>query len=711
MTSANQAAAAAAPRGAAFWLWRAVRTVIIWLAGAVALGVTAWLLPRVTVTNFRAALAMVVLMALLNALLWPLLTRLALPVLAATFGLAAIVLNFLIIFFAARILPGVTITGILSPLWLALAVTAATVLVSAILSVDDDMVFERNLMRRHGRRTRAGDLPKYPGVAFIEIDGLSGAIFWRAVQNGYMPNIRRYLAGSHALKVWETDLSSQTGAAQTGILLGSNDNIPAFQWVDKARGSVYVASSNGQDCQRLESELGTGHGLLAHRGHSIGNLVSGEAELATITYSRLSGTQVKAAQSAWYGFLSSPYAMFRGLVMLIWDGLAEYYGRAKARQNGEVIVAKRLHVYPWERAATIGILSDVITYTVIQDFFTGEVDALYGTLSGYDVVAHAAGVESADAMIALGRVDRNIGRLLHAAREADRPYEIVLLSDHGQSKGLNFEVRYGQPIEGLIQSLLPSSIKVYGGLDSDEGWDHVAVALTEARQEQASLLGRLLGRATKDRVEDGMVQIGPERAGAGSMKQWWATDDTKQNAVVIGSGNLGLVYFPDYTARLTKREIDELAPRLIPGLLAHPGIGWVMAKTDEGSVVLSQRGTYHLDSDRVEGENPLAAYSPTTPGHLRRADGFTNAPDLYFGSFYDPVKDEGTAFEGQMGYHGGIGGEQQRPFVFYPTHWSQPEGDLIGCAALHDQLAAWLAALRGDRAAPKLGDKTNTAAA
>ncbi len=683
-------------RNLAFWLYRLGRTLIIWAVGALAVGLTAWLLPRVQVTDYAAAFVLVAVLALVNALLWPLLTRLALPLLAATFGLAAFLLNFVVIWLTANILPGVTMTGLLSPLVLALVVTAATMAVSAILVVDDDMVFERNLMRRHGQRTRrSADLPSYPGVIFIEIDGLAGSIFWRAVENGYMPNVRRFLSGTHELHVWETDLSSQTGAAQTGILLGSNDNIPAFQWVDKARGSVYVASSNADDCQALEAALSTGNGVLAHRGHSVGNLVSGDAELATITYSRIAGQQAKAAQSSWYGFLSSPYAMFRGLALFIWDAMAEYFGRAKARQLGEPIVKKRLHVYPFERAATTGLLQDLITYTVIQDILTGDVDALYATLVGYDVVAHAAGVECADAMIALGRIDKNVGRIARAAAEADRPYEIVLLADHGQSKGLNFELRYGQEIESVVQSLVPDNIKVYGGLDSDEGWDHVSMALTEASQQQTSFLGRLVGRATKERTEDGQVQVGPPRAGAGPQRQWWSKEEGKLNAVVIGSGNLGLIYFPDFTERLSQDQIDALAPQLVTGLLAHEGIGWVLVRTADGSAVLGKDGVYHLATDQVEGLNPLADFSPTTPSHLRRANAFSNAPDIYFGSFYDPVKDEGCSFEGQMGYHGGIGGEQTQPFLFFPSHWPAPEGQLIGCAAVHDQMVHWLGLLRG----------------
>ena len=40
----------------------------------------------------------------------------------------------------------------------------------------------------------------------------------------------------YRLLEWETDLSSQTGASQAGILLGSNEDIPAFRWVEKENG-------------------------------------------------------------------------------------------------------------------------------------------------------------------------------------------------------------------------------------------------------------------------------------------------------------------------------------------------------------------------------------------------------------------------------------------------------------------------------------------
>ena len=55
--------------------------------------------------------------------------------------------------------------------------------------------------------------------------------------------------GSHRLVEWEPDLSSQTGASQAGILLGSNQDIPAFRWVDKETARV-IACSGPQTARR-----------------------------------------------------------------------------------------------------------------------------------------------------------------------------------------------------------------------------------------------------------------------------------------------------------------------------------------------------------------------------------------------------------------------------------------------------------------------------
>ncbi|NOR90896.1 MAG: hypothetical protein GQ524_11665 [Anaerolineales bacterium] len=53
-----------------------------------------------------------------------------------------------------------------------------------------------------------------PGVLFLEIDGLARPILEKALAEGHMPTLHRWLeSGSHTLSSWETDTSSQTSAS------------------------------------------------------------------------------------------------------------------------------------------------------------------------------------------------------------------------------------------------------------------------------------------------------------------------------------------------------------------------------------------------------------------------------------------------------------------------------------------------------------------
>ena len=170
---------------------------------------------------------------------------------------------------------------------------------------------------------------------------------------------------------------------------------------------------------------------------------------------------------------------------------------------------------------------------------------------------------------------------------------------------------------------------------------------------------------------------------------------------MLGSGNLGLVYLMEEPRRLTLEEIDERHPRLIPALREHPHVGWLLVRSSEhGPLVLGGRGTRYLADGRVEGEDPLAHFSPNAPAHLLRTDGFSNVADLMVGSFYDPDLDEGCAFEELISFHGGLGGPQTRPFILYPIELSAPGGPIVGAAAVHDVLVGWRRELQGEDAVP-----------
>ena len=106
------------------------------------------------------------------------------------------------------------------------------------------------------------------------------------MRDGSAPHMARWITeDGYRLGEWETDLSSQTGASQAGILLGSNEDIPAFRWVEKEHGRMIVCSSPA-DCAEIERRHATGIGLLADGGASRGNLLSGEADEVILTVSR-----------------------------------------------------------------------------------------------------------------------------------------------------------------------------------------------------------------------------------------------------------------------------------------------------------------------------------------------------------------------------------------------------------------------------------------
>jgi hypothetical protein len=270
-------------------------------------------------------------------------------------------------------------------------------------------------------------------------------------------------------------------------------------------------------------------------------------------------------------------------------------------------------------------------------------------------------------MEALRKLDQQFGRIARARQYAPRPYEIVVLSDHGQTQGATFKQRHGYGLDELVERSLEDA-KVAGYAGGDEQHAMVQTAVDEATGRTDSETKR---KKPKNDVSDRQV-------------------------VVLGSGNLGLVYLMELGHRLTLEELQERHPRLIPALREHPHIGWLLMRSGEhGAVVLGPSGASYLDEGRIEGEDPLAPFSPTASVHLRRTDGFAHVADIMIGSFYDPMVDEGCAFEELISFHGGLGGPQTRPFVLAPPRLALPDEPIVGAAAVHALLSNWRRELQG----------------
>ena len=166
----------------------------------------------------------------------------------------------------------------------------------------------------------------------------------------------------------------------------------------------------------------------------------------------------------------------------------------------------------------------------------------------------------------------------------------------------------------------------------------------------------------------------------------------------MASGCLGLITFPRLPGRVSAEQLDARYPRLLPTLVAHPGIGFVLVRSEaRGPVVLAARGVRVLDTGAVEGEDPLMPFGPNAAAHVARTDRFAHCPDLVVNSTYWEETGEVAAFEELVGSHGGMGGSQSCPFVLAPARFAAPAERIVGAEALHRTLRGWLADLGHDR--------------
>jgi putative membrane protein len=85
--------------------------ILNWLLAAVAIAITAYLLPGVTVDSLVAALIAAIVLGFINAVLRPIMILLTLPITIVTLGLFTLVINALLVQLAAAIVPGFSIRG------------------------------------------------------------------------------------------------------------------------------------------------------------------------------------------------------------------------------------------------------------------------------------------------------------------------------------------------------------------------------------------------------------------------------------------------------------------------------------------------------------------------------------------------------------------------------------------------------------------------
>lgn len=681
-----------------------MRRLLRWAIGVsavegVILVLLAWLLPGFTTGSIGFVALAAALVTVAQVITWPLIYRFSAALHPLLFPIASFVLSGALVLLLTRTtsdlgIGGLQVDNLRTGIVIAFGLTAGSTLLGAFFSLNDAVAYDWFVARPLRRRYAAEPRSMTPGVLFLEIDGLSEPVLRQALADGRMPTLRRWLdTGSHRLTSWEPDLSSQTSASQAGILLGDNTGIPAFRWYDKETGTLMI-SSRMATARELERRLASGEGLL-RTGASRWNVFSGEAPDSICTYSTF-GVAGRGGTNSYLAYFANPYTLSRAVVLYVGDVLRErWQARRQVWQNEQPRI-HRSRRYALIRAATTTVMQEAGLFMLLADVFRG-VSAVYCTFFAYDEVAHHSGIDRADAFWALQKLDRVVATLERAVADAPRPYHLVVLSDHGQSMGATFRQRTGRTLGQLVSSLVESSARVMIDERIAEDQGHLNLAVSEAlRARGDQRIARLLHRALRPWMAEDEAALDLKGKGSDATSEQAAEQN---DVVVLASGNMGLVSFPAWDERLTYEQIVDRFPALIPGLLAEEWIGFVMVRSaDEGGLVIGRGGIHYLDRGYAGGSDPLAPYGPNAADHLRRTDGFANAPDLLVMSAYDPETDAVAAFEELVGSHGGLGGPQTRPFVLYPAEFELGSESIVGAAALHRVLAGWLVAANGNGA-------------
>src|SRR3954451_18890136 len=674
------------------WDWRGgpvalvKRLLIVALVATIAFGITAAIMPGVRIDTIVSGVLAVFLVGLFNALIRPVLLLFVAPRSLILTTIVVLILQVVGFYVIATISPGVHVDRISTAIIASFVYAAINTALTAILGIDAGGSYYATLVQ--SLRAKTGAVPSdKPGVVIIQIDGLAHPIIAARIRAGSVTTMSSWVRGrTHKLSQWEALLPSMTSPSQLGILHGNNDGLPAFRWFERDT-QTFRVSSKPADAAELVRRASNGEGLLSNDGVSICNLVTGDATRSYLTTAGLvDGSKGIGDSKVFYGFFLSPTGYLRSITLFLAEFLKERYQARRTRRRGITPQMHRGMKYAGMRAASNVLLRDINVSLIIEEMYRGA-NVIYADFTDYDELAHHCGPERVESFEALDGVDDAIGTLAKAAESAPRPYRFVVLSDHGQSLGATFKQRYGESLGDLILRLMGGRATLAQGKQAPgEGSAFLNAFLSEVTRSKGAgaSVARLAfrNRTTADGVGDLDAPPEPE-----------APADPGSTAVV-GSGNLGLVYFTGHNHRLTIEELGDLHPGLVERLPGHPGLGGPDVRArGRGGMAIGPNGICYLDDGHVEGEDPTAEFGEHVLASLRREEAMPHAADLLLLSQYDPELGEVAAFEELIGSHGGLGGMQTKPFILPPIDGELDEPIPIGAPAIYRNLRRWLSSV------------------
>jgi hypothetical protein len=503
------------------------------------------------------------------------------------------------------------------------------------------------------------------GFIIVQIDGLSHQTFLKAVSEGYMPFLKSLLSSEKFnLSRYHCGIPGNTPAAQTGIMYGKNDGIPAFRWLNK-EDDTFFSFKNPLSASIVESRIASEKRGILSNGSSYVNLLSGGASRSVFTLSTLLTQDMQKRLSGlalFLLFLIHIIPFIRLIASTIVELAREFWEYMEIRFSGGI--QKSEGFFPLVRIFSNVLFYEVATFGAIIDIQHGR-PSIYLTYNGYDEAAHQRGPETKYGLNALRVIDRGVKKVVRQAlkKKKGMQYDIYVLSDHGNHPSIPFQYQYGESLEKFIYSKVKEGRITQYDTGGGQVKDYVMMALSSTLRGFSDQNLFFLRRVFKHFANYIDKHISYEERQV-----------TSENITIANSSTMSNLYFNFSRKRLDIEEIEQVYPGLIGALVRHEGIGLMVVRSNGEPLFLSGKGRalYRNGGKEIDGEDPLKDFhdSELLEHGILKQFSMPNAGDVVL---YGAFKESHVInFEEQMGGHGGIGGTQNSPFILYPGKISFP---------------------------------------
>ena len=483
----------------------------------------------------------------------------------------------------------------------------------------------------------------------MQIDGLSRTVLDRALAGGHMRSLAKMLGtGSYRVHPMSVGIPTSTPAFQMAAMYGVRPDIPGFHYHDKRRGTDVHFPRPGHAAAVEEAHVAGRRGII-HGGSVYGCVFTGGAENDLFSFAKLTRPTSPGVLRVLSGFIVVGFVLVKGIGQTVAE-LGKFLMRSLARPRA---TGRR---WQWTKIK-IGIsvwVRQFFTAAVARDLYDG-VPVIYVNFLDYDVAAHAFGPQDRMAFRALEFVDRSIrqiGRILR--RLPEYQYDLFILSDHGQARSKPFaDLAGGTPFERLLFDDViesPHLARQPAPQARNVGFAHGFMAYQIGRKGLGQrVMHRIDREFTRGLDEREAQERGPIR--------------------VISAGPNAFLYVVDTPEPLPVEAIDKRFPGLASRISTSRGVGFVLARSEDGPVYFWRGTRYELRG------TPRPPFDGREDGDLVLRDlaalmAMPSAGDLVIYGTGAPEGD--VSYIAEVGAHAGPSPDELHTFIVAPSDVAIP---------------------------------------